>query len=163
MVTRAILVPGLLIVMGLNGAGCGGAADEPESREPARKADSSQQQRLDGGAALPEEPAPDSGVPAPDQGSTPAQPPGCPALASVAGAYAGTFKGAITALFGLVTIPLSGTMTFDLVVAGSDLSIKNGKVSGVLNGTPYSFPMDGSVSCGKLAGQGIGDISGTKF
>lgn len=112
----------------------------------------------------------DSGAPAPaaDQGrtadggsaadSTASQ---CPAAEEIAGSYAGGFSGALQAL---IEIPLTGTISFDVLPgSGTTRLMKNGKVHVVVLGLTFDLTMEGEVACGKLLGQGGATIAGVQF
>lgn len=111
----------------------------------------------------------EDGAPPPQQwdtGAPPAPdsqivPPGCPDPQQLAGSYTGSYTGTIQVL---IPITLKGTMSFTLVPSGGgDLKLQNGKVNGALLGVTYEIPMNGTVKCGDLNGQGSGDISGVQF
>lgn len=114
-------------------------------------------------------PRPDSGAPpaadqgwAADRGSaadSTASP--CPAAEEIAGSYAGGFSGSLQAL---IEIPLTGTISFDVLPgSGTTRLMKNGKVHVVVLGLTFDLTMEGEVACGKLLGQGGATIAGVQF
>jgi hypothetical protein len=102
----------------------------------------------------------DTGAP-PAADSQQVVPPGCPDPGQLAGSYAGSYTGTIQVL---IPITLNGTLEFTVVPGGGgEMTLQNGKVKGTLLGITYEIPMNGTVKCGSLNGQGSGDISGVQF
>lgn len=97
--------------------------------------------------------------PAPDTGPVQSN---CPPASQIAGSYTGTYKGTVTA--GL-PFSLTGTLSFSLAPGATpdEYTIQNGKLQGAVLGLAYSLPMQGKVTCGKLDGNGTGEVSGVKL
>lgn len=112
----------------------------------------------------------DSGPPSlpADQGIVPDQraaadttDPQCPSAELIAGSYAGSFSGSLQAL---IEIPLSGTISFDVLDgSGTTRAMKNGQVHVVVLGLTFDLTMEGEVACGKLLGTGGATIAGVQF
>jgi hypothetical protein len=94
--------------------------------------------------------------------SDPSNPPpstgNCPAPSAVLGSYKGDINGNIKSV---IDVQVIGKVEFSVVDDGSGgLKLESGRVFGKAMGINFSLPMNGGVTCGKLAGTGSGTLIG---
>jgi hypothetical protein len=83
---------------------------------------------------------------------------GCPAASDVLGSYEGTISGNIKSV---IDVQVVGKVNFSVVDDGNGgQKIESGQVFGKALGINFTLPMNGTVTCGKLAGTGTGTLVG---